>query len=118
MLISLSRPDRDEDRKLLGSVYGIAFFGVPHDGMDIGSLIPMVADGPNRFLVESIGHINSQILSMQRRDFHIAMGEKGESEIICFFETKMSPTARKVRWSTGRGRTVVTPDRTTMASGR
>jgi hypothetical protein len=100
MLISLSSSDREEDRKLLGSVYGIAFFGVPQDGMEIGSLIPMVADGPNRFLVESIGRINSQILSIQRRDFREAMGEKGQSEIVCFYETRMSPTISQVRCAT------------------
>ncbi|RYP50970.1 hypothetical protein DL768_003636 [Monosporascus sp. mg162] len=85
----------EDDKKLVQAVYGIVFFGVPHDGMDISSLIPMVGDGPNRFLVESISQINSQILPIQRREFHTALGDKGRSEIVCFYETMKSPTAQK-----------------------
>jgi hypothetical protein len=80
---------------LLRAVYGAVFFGVPHDGMDISSLIPMVGDQPNRFLLESIGHINSQILNIQQREFHRALGIKSNSEIFCFYETVQSPTAQK-----------------------
>ncbi|KAK7409433.1 hypothetical protein QQX98_008394 [Neonectria punicea] len=95
-LISLSKSESKDDKVLLGAVYGVVFFGVPHDGMDINSLIPMVGDQPNRFLVESIGHVNSQILSTQRREFHPVLGEKGESEVFCFYETLQSPTAQEV----------------------
>ena len=77
-------------------MYGIIFFGVPQDGMDINSLIPMVENGPNRFLLESIGRINSQMLSIQQREFHKALGTEGESEIVCFYETLKSPTAIQV----------------------
>ncbi|KAJ9129772.1 hypothetical protein NKR23_g12464, partial [Pleurostoma richardsiae] len=59
-LIYLSKSTREEDKNLIRAVYGIAFFGVRHDGMDISTLRSMVGDGPNRFLLESIGHINSQ----------------------------------------------------------
>ncbi len=62
--------------------------------MDISSLIPMVGDGPNRFLVESISRINSQILSTQQREFHTALGKEGSSEIVCFYETLESRTAQ------------------------
>ncbi|KAL6835807.1 ankyrin repeat-containing domain protein [Trichoderma sp. SZMC 28015] len=91
-LISLYKSKDEEDQKLLRAVYGIAFFGVPHDGMDISSLIPMVENGPNRFLLESIGLFSSQILSTQHREFLEALGTR-ESKIICFYETRMSPTA-------------------------
>lgn len=64
--------------------------------MDIGSLIPMAGDGPNRFLVESISRINSQTLTIQQRDFHKALGGKGDSEVFCFYETLQSPTAQQV----------------------
>ncbi|KAF6517107.1 hypothetical protein HZS61_002668 [Fusarium oxysporum f. sp. conglutinans] len=85
----------EDDLKLVKATYGIVFFGVPHDGMDISSLIPMVRDGPNRFLIESISHVNSQILSIQQREFHAALGDQGDSEIFCFYETEKSPTAHK-----------------------
>jgi hypothetical protein len=77
-------------------VYGIVFFGVPHDGMDIKSLIPMAGDGPNRFLIESLSPFSSQILSVQTREFESALGGQGDSEVVCFYETVESPTARKV----------------------
>ncbi|KFA68739.1 hypothetical protein S40285_09143, partial [Stachybotrys chlorohalonatus IBT 40285] len=95
MLISLSKSEREEYSRLLDSIYGVTFFGVPHGGMDIASLIPMVTDSPNRGLFESLSHVNSQILSILRRDFHHALGEKNDSEVICFYETKESPTAQK-----------------------
>ncbi|EHK27081.1 uncharacterized protein TRIVIDRAFT_34530 [Trichoderma virens Gv29-8] len=94
-LISLSRSTIPDDQKLIRAVYGVIFFGTPHDGMDISSLIPMVGDGPNRFLIESISRINSQIISIQQRDFHYALGEKGNSEVFCFYETLESPTAQR-----------------------
>ncbi|KAL6790837.1 hypothetical protein J3E68DRAFT_443089, partial [Trichoderma sp. SZMC 28012] len=84
-----------EDQQLLRAVYGIAFFGVPHNGMDISSLIPMVQNGPNRFLLESIGLFSSQILSQQHREFMETLKVQEELKIICFYETRMSPTAIK-----------------------
>ncbi|XP_044716490.1 tetratricopeptide repeat domain-containing protein [Hirsutella rhossiliensis] len=71
MLITLAKSEQEDDKKLLEAVYGIVFFGVPHDGMDISFLIPMVGDGPNR-----------------------TQG-RGESEIVCFYETMQSPTAEQ-----------------------
>ncbi|CEI70947.1 unnamed protein product [Fusarium venenatum] len=93
-LILLSKSKTEEYIRLVRAVYGIVFFGVPHDGMDISSLIPMVGDGPNRFLVESISHINSQ-LSIQQQEFHKSLGDKGDMEIVCFYETLESQTAKK-----------------------
>jgi len=62
--------------------------------MDISSLIPMVGGGPNRFLIESLSRINSQILINQQREFHNALGEEGDSELVHFYETLESPTAQ------------------------
>ncbi|KAK4446671.1 hypothetical protein QBC34DRAFT_147485 [Podospora aff. communis PSN243] len=94
-LISLSKSEGEDDQRLLRAVYGVVFFGVPHDGMDNASLIPMVENGHNRYLVESIGSVNSYILSTQRREFHKALRPKGESEVLCFYETQKSPTAQQ-----------------------
>ncbi|KAH6613521.1 hypothetical protein F5144DRAFT_406716 [Chaetomium tenue] len=95
-LIFLSKSTRDHDQRLFGAVYGIVFFGVPHDGMDIKSLVPMVGDGPNRFFLESIGNISSQVLSSQQEEFPKAFGNGDNSEIVCFYETRKSPTAIQV----------------------
>jgi hypothetical protein len=94
--VALSKSKNEDDQNLIKAVYGLVFFGVPHNGMDISSLIPMVGDRPNRFLVESIGHINSQILTIQQREFSTALGDRGCSEVFCFYETLKSPTAQKV----------------------
>ncbi|KAL7894173.1 nacht and ankyrin domain-containing protein [Trichoderma sp. TUCIM 5745] len=94
-LISLSYSKDEVDQKLTRAVYGLSFFGVPHDGMVIHSLIPMAGDGPNRFLPESNRSINSKILSIQHREFLKALGGQGQSEIILFYETCLSPTALK-----------------------
>ncbi|KAH7318509.1 hypothetical protein B0I35DRAFT_451334 [Stachybotrys elegans] len=95
MLILLSKSEGDGHSRFLKSIYGIAFFGVPHDGMDITSLIPMATDNPNRPLVESLSRINPQIIPMLRRDFHHTLGEKNDSEVIYFYETRESPTAQE-----------------------
>lgn len=76
-------------------VVGLLFFGVPNDGMDIGSLIPIVNDQPNRFLLESLNAINSQILRLQKRSFARLMDEMA-LELFCFYETRLSPTAKQV----------------------
>ncbi|KAK7219299.1 hypothetical protein V2G26_007302 [Clonostachys chloroleuca] len=57
----------------------------------------MVGDRPNRFLVECIGHINSQILTIQQREFPTALGDKECSEVFSFYETLKSPTAQKAK---------------------
>ncbi len=64
--------------------------------MDISSLIPVAEDGPNRFLLESIGNASSQVLETQQRAFNTALGGEGESEVVCFYETLRSPTAVQV----------------------
>lgn len=93
-MITLSKSKKDEDLKLLRAVYGIVFFGVPHEGMDISSLIPMVGVDRNVSLIHSIDRLNSHILNIQQREFHLALGEKGDCEIVCFYETLESPTAQ------------------------
>jgi len=95
-VISLSKSKREDYRSLNRAIFGILFFGVPHDGMDVTTLIPMVGDGPNRFLIDSIRHTNSQILNIQQQEFHSALGHNSGSEIFCFFETLKSPTAIQV----------------------
>lgn len=66
--------------------------------MNISALISMAGDGPNQFLLQSIG-CNSQVLSTQQRDFSSALGEQGKSEVFCFYETLKSPTAVQVSFT-------------------
>ncbi|KAH0522569.1 hypothetical protein TsFJ059_006394 [Trichoderma semiorbis] len=92
-LISLSRSTIPDDQKLIRAVYGVIFFGTPHDGMDTSSLIPMAGDGPNRFLIDSISCIYSQVTDKLQQDFYCSLGRKGDMEVFCFYETLESPTA-------------------------
>ena len=88
----------DLDKANLKATYGALFFGVPNQGMDISSLVPMVGDQPNRSFLESLGK-ESQILQEQRVNFPKAFHFR-DSEIISFFETQESPTAEQVSRST------------------
>ncbi|KAK0707247.1 hypothetical protein B0H67DRAFT_647443 [Lasiosphaeris hirsuta] len=88
-LILLSKSRNTDDQRLFCAIDGLVFFGVPHAGIDIKSLVPRVGDGPNRFLLESIGSVNSQVLTEQYRKFYKAFGDKGEIKVICFYETLM-----------------------------
>lgn len=97
VLFILAQSRDAKDQQLLKAVYGIAFFGVPHHGMDTKSLIPMAGDRPNRFLVESISDKQPQVLRRQHQDFLKTLGNEGQSEVVCFYETMESPTAQKVR---------------------
>lgn len=76
---------------------GIILFGVPSQGMAIGSLVSMVGDGPNRELLESLGP-NSYGLRYMSRTFLRILDSQDSFYIVNFFETRLSPTAvRDVR---------------------
>ena len=81
-------------QEVLESIYGVLFFGVPNQGMDIRSVIPMVQGQPNQALLHTLG-TESQVLRDQCRQFPEAFNFE-DSEILCFYETKMSPTAEMV----------------------
>ena len=86
----------EDNSNQLNSISGIVFFGVPNDGMSIESLIPIVGDQPNRFLLESLSSVNSQILYLQKKNF-FKVSTQMTLEMFCFYETQESPTAKKVR---------------------
>ncbi|OBT66968.1 hypothetical protein VE03_04238 [Pseudogymnoascus sp. 23342-1-I1] len=75
-------------------VYGALFFGVPNQGMDIKSLIPMVKSQLNEGFLNSIS-TTSDLLFKQCREFPKAFNFP-ESRIMCFYETQASPTATKI----------------------
>jgi hypothetical protein len=92
-LIRMCESDSDSD--LIPLILGAVFFGVPNDGMDIESLIPMVNNQPNRLLLESLNFMNPQILEFQKRDFFRVL-KRADLELFCFYETRQSRTAAKV----------------------
>lgn len=84
----------DDDNKILDRILAFLFFGVPQQGMDIETLVPLVGDQPNRLLLESLGK-NSTVLRKQSKEFARAFRSRS-SDLFTFFETMRSPTAVKV----------------------
>ena len=76
------------------SAYGAFLFGVPNQGIDIQSLLPMVQDQPNQYMLRSLSR-ESDLLQEQQDRFPNAFNFT-DSKTICFYETKMSPTAELV----------------------
>ena len=85
--------DNRTDSEILKATYAVLFFGVPSQGMNIESLIPMVGDQPNRAFLESLNRV-SETLIAQQAAFPKVFPLKG-SELICFYETRSSPTAKR-----------------------
>lgn len=91
-MIEMSRSKAAENVKLYNAIYGIVFFGVPHGGMNIEFLKPMVGDGPNRSLIESLDWKNSMNTDELSRSFQFGLGgQPGVSEVFCFYEILGSP---------------------------
>lgn len=92
--ISLMRSSPiDADNLTFAAIRGVIFFGVPNQGMDIRSLIPMVGDQANRGFLHTLDH-NSPVLRIQAKEFSAAIGEL-RCEILNFYETQESPTAHQ-----------------------
>ncbi|KFZ03699.1 hypothetical protein V502_10733 [Pseudogymnoascus sp. VKM F-4520 (FW-2644)] len=89
-MIQMKNDKKHQD--ILESIYGGLFFGVPSQGMEITSLVPMVAGQLNQALLHTLGK-ESQLLRNQFRDFPKAFDSK-DSEIFCYYETEMSRTAK------------------------
>ena len=86
----------DSGKKQMDSIVGLLFFGVPNRGMNIESLQPIVSDGKNRYLLESVGQY-SDLLMQQDGKFGSTFRFK-DSRVVSFFETKSSSTAIKVSY--------------------
>ena len=90
----------EDDRANLKAIYGLLFFGVPNHGMSnegIKSFVAMVEDQPNRYLVETLQG-TSEVLREQCDKFPDVFHFM-DSEIVSFYETEKSPTAKQVSFS-------------------
>lgn len=86
---SLVKDDRDN----FGAIAGVLFFGVPNQGMDIRSLIPMVGEQANRGFPHTL-ESNSPVLRTQALMFSETVA-KLHCDVINFYETQESPTAKQ-----------------------
>ena len=106
------------DRRIFESTYGILFFGVPNQGMDISSLLAMVGRQPNLPFLTMFSKDSGNLQGLIER-FRTEFDFK-DSEIISFYETCASRTARKDpegKWSMS-GEDAVLVDRYSAQSGR
>lgn len=107
-----------EDVSIFYSTYGILFFGVPNQGMDISSLLAMVGSQPNLPFLTMLSK-DAGILQELIEKFRTVFEFK-DSEIISFYETHASRTARNDgtgKWSMS-GDHAVLVDRFSARSGR
>ncbi|GME51093.1 nacht and ankyrin domain containing protein [Neofusicoccum parvum] len=83
----------ETDRISFEAISGIMFFGVPNQGMNIKSLIPIVGDQVNRGFLHTLEH-SSSMLRTQAAQFSKDT-DKLQCDILNFFETQESPTAER-----------------------
>ncbi|KAG7009638.1 hypothetical protein G7Y79_00002g007530 [Physcia stellaris] len=110
--------DNCTDSDIVKATYAILFFGVPSQGMNIESIIPMVGDQPNRALVESLSKVSETLITQQAA--FVQVFPLNGSELICFYETRQSPTAERKdasKWTmTGEPAVLVDPFSATHGS--
>lgn len=101
-LLLLSQSRIDSASRLFRATRGLAFFGVPHAGMKVGSIRAMAGNNPNLPLIDSISGENSHFLTQQLPKFAKLLDHvNSKIETIYFYETLVSPTAQKVRGAKG-----------------
>ncbi|KAI9763914.1 MAG: hypothetical protein M1840_009026 [Geoglossum simile] len=83
-----------DDIAILMSCYAVVFFGVPNRGLNISNLASMVSGQPNEELVRNLDP-SSTFLSLLHDMFYRRF-VFDDSQIVCFYETKETPT---VEWS-------------------
>lgn len=105
--------DEKSENLAAEAVRGLVFFGVPHRGMDIKSLIPMVTGNPNEELIQSLNKY--KVDGKEYQAFPVGVGDD-KPEVVYFYETSKSSTAikasqfvvtkmiREDKLTTGRGR--------------
>ncbi|KAL6412562.1 hypothetical protein AUP68_03765 [Ilyonectria robusta] len=91
-LMTMLKSDEESENLAAEAVRGLVFFGVPHRGMDIKSLIPMVTGNPNEELIQSLNKY--KVDDKKYEAFPAGLGE-GKPEVIYFYETSKSSTAVK-----------------------
>jgi hypothetical protein len=85
----------EPDSSVLSAISGFAFFGVPHRGLAVQCLVPLVKDNPNRALLESLNR-NSSLLDRLQIEFDKISTARSFS-VVSFYETEKSPTGALVR---------------------
>ncbi|KAK1712736.1 hypothetical protein BDP67DRAFT_516742 [Colletotrichum lupini] len=93
-IVRMKEEIHEAHASILDSISGFIFFGVPHQGLAIESLVPLVKNQPNRSLLESLNR-NSALLQRLDKEFNNVISARRPS-IVSFYETEKSPTAVEV----------------------
>jgi hypothetical protein len=112
----LKQDQFDTGSPLLQAIIGFAFFGVPHRGLAVECLVPLVKDHPNRALLESLNK-NSSLLERLQFEFD-KIAQARSFSLVCFYETERSPTAAWVSSCQRQGPRTSNARLRLMTSGR
>lgn len=82
----------DQDKRNISNLRGLFFFGVPNQGMKIGSLIDMNPDITNRRIIYPLDDENSADLRSINKIF---AQNFASTTTVNFYETLKSPTAQQ-----------------------
>ncbi|KAL5611091.1 hypothetical protein FOBRF1_007208 [Fusarium oxysporum] len=93
-VLRLKEEPLGSDCPTLSAISGFAFFGVPHRGLAVECLVPLVKDRPNRALLESLNK-NSALLERLQKEFEKLLRVRRRC-VVSFYETERSPTAVQV----------------------
>jgi len=77
---------KNKDRENFNSIFGLFFFGVPNQGINVDHWLPMVKGQPNEILVRSLG-LDSTILRRLHEEFQAAF-DLPDSQIVAIYETE------------------------------
>ena len=80
------------DREIFNSIYGLLFFGVPNQGINIDNWLLMAHGQPNEDLVRTLG-LNSTYLRRLHEAFRAAF-DLQDSEIVAIYETERAQLAK------------------------
>ena len=108
----------DADSRNFKATFGILFFGVPNQGMDISSLLSMVRGQPNLHFLSTLSKDGGFLQSLIEK-FQTTFTFQ-DSHIYSFYETNTSPTAKEGepgKWMMS-GDPAVLVDRHSARSGR
>ena len=108
----------DADSRNFKATFGILFFGVPNQGMDISSLLSMVRGQPNLHFLSTLSKDGGFLQSLIEK-FQTTFAFQ-DSHVYSFYETNTSPTAKEGesgKW-TMTGDPAVLVDRHSARSGR
>lgn len=86
----MAKDNDDRDHKVLQSIRGMLFFGVPNQGMKIDHLTSMVQGKPNERLIRSL---DPESNSLRRLHDDFCEAAPTYSEVYSFFETMTSRIA-------------------------